>query len=54
MIAKTALFPPAVPKGYTRTKSGAIRRDGPRRIKMDHDSHHKATRRRARRQLRKA
>lgn len=40
------------PSGYWTTPSGAIRRDRPRRVKMDPDSHHKATRRRARKLFR--
>ena len=43
---------PNVPRGYILTDKG-IRRDHARRVKMDPDSHHKATRRRARKLLRK-
>lgn len=43
---------PNVPRGYRMTPKGIVRVN-PRRIKMDPDSHHKATRRRGRKALAK-
>lgn len=41
---------PNVPRGYRMTPKGIVRVQ-PRQIKMDPGSHHKATRRRARKHL---